>query len=67
MPKKPTGRMYMVQKRYDYWAIDVYQDDSMLRTIQTFKTKKMAENIANALNEAYYAGYDKAIKDIQNG
>jgi hypothetical protein len=49
-------REYRVAGRYEYWAVDVYIDNGMHGTVDTFRTRKQAQIVANALNAAYSYG-----------
>lgn len=50
------GFHYEVQGRYEYWAIDLYYGKSCQRHVESFKTKKLANSVCNALNEALRLG-----------
>lgn len=57
-------REYRASGRYGYWAIDEFWEGDSGRHGDPliFRTKKLAEEVANRLNEAYAAG----IKDTTN-
>ena len=58
------GIEYRVGHRYDYWAIDLYIDDEMKKTIRIRLGKKEAEELASALMDATRVGYDYLVDKI---
>lgn len=60
---KPT---WEVQGRYEYWAVDEHREGStaVYGTVDTFKTKKQATTVANALNAAYRRGNHDCLHGI---
>ena len=59
-------RIYVVGGRYDYWAIDICDTERRLPSgdpVDRFRTRKQAERICNALNEAYIAGFEDGIEN----
>ena len=60
-------RLYVVGGRYDYWAIDLCDPERKLPIgdpVDRFRTRKQAEKLCTALNEAYHAGLEDS-KDQQ--
>lgn len=62
-------RKYEVQGEYEYWVVYEYHDDDSGRTtysqIRGIRPKKLATEIANALNAAYRHGRLDAVEDAK--
>lgn len=61
MSRLATNREYVASGRYDYWAVDEYHPDEPGNgiygsSITGLRTKKLAQEIAGALNTAYRNG-----------
>lgn len=57
---------FRVQGRYEYWAIDLYRNRSLVRCIERFKTRKQANLIATELNNAYQQGLADKQTELDN-
>ena len=56
-------RTYRVQGRYGYWAVDEHSDQGsgVRGPLAILKTRKLADQVAEALNQAYaHGGQDAA-------
>lgn len=55
---------YIVNGRYNYYAIDEYVNDGISRVIMGGLTKKMATSFAYYLNQAYNDGVRNTLLEI---
>lgn len=62
MTDKGVNREWSVQGRYEYYAVDEYRpdekDNCTYGTVDTFRTRKQAQKVADALNRAFRQGMD---------
>jgi radical SAM superfamily enzyme with C-terminal helix-hairpin-helix motif len=55
---------WAVQGRYGYWAVDEHRHGStaVYGTVDTFRTRKSAQRVADALNTAHARGWTSGVE-----